>query len=213
MKNKKNIVHFLIAGLLLLSYNNIIASENEKFKALGGSIFVGHGLLTENISEHFTDPFFFGLNVDILRRKMVMQIDCSMGFGKTKKAMEFPNELEWAKNKTALHLMVGGNLGYRLINTEGLMLVPLAGIGVHAITSTFASSDESINEPLLPYYKVGCYIDIKSLKFFKNNDSNSYTCLRLGFGINSQIGTPKYESFYQGRMIYFTVGMGGLFRE
>ena len=90
------------------------------------------------------------------------------------------------------------------------------GIGLNGIASEiFVSSDNSIsqNEPFFPYYKVGCYIDIKSFKLFKNNPSfnygDDYTCIRLSFGLNCQIGRRKYDSFYQGNMIYFTIGMGG----
>lgn len=230
MKNKKASIHYLIVSLLLFSFNNqIIAqeiyynSENsekydnevEKYKALGGNIFVGYGLSTGNISEYFTNPFLVGINVDILRQRMVFQIDGYLGFGKTKKTMEFPDNLEWSKNKMALHSMIGGNFGYTLVNTEALKFVPLAGIGFSGITSSFLTvSDNSKNEPLFPYYKVGFYIDIKSLRFFRGdyrfNYDGGYTCVRLNFGIKSQIGKRKYESFYQGNMIYFTIGFGGL---
>jgi len=229
MKNKKTIIHYLIVGLLLFSYREIIAQEiendfenmerfshkNEKYKALGGNIFTGYGLLNGNISEYFTDPFFIGINVDIIRQKFIIQIDDYIGFGKTKKTMEFPNNLEWSKNKAALHFALGGNFGYTLINSESLKLVPLVGIGLNGITSKIlVANDNSLNEPFFPYYKVGCYIDVKSFRLFKNNYSfnydDDYTCIRLSFGLSRQIGTRKYDSFYQGNMIYFTIGMGGL---
>jgi len=231
MKNKMIRIHWLIAGLLVFSYSNIIASETadefeklqsqeyktEKYRAVGGNISVGYGLLTGNISEYFTNPFLVGINVDILRQKMVIQIDGHLGFGKTKKTMEFPDNLEWAKNKMALHAMLGGNFGYTLVNAKSLKFVPLAGIGFSGISSSFITvSDNSINEPLFPYYKIGFYTDIKSLRLFGSdyrfNYDDGYTCIRLSFGIKSQIGTRKHESFYQGNMIYFTIGMGGLAR-
>ena len=228
MKNKKNIIHFLITGLLLFSYSEILAQEMEKefanmekhahkyeYKALGGNFFTGYGLLNGNISEYFTDPFFIGMNIDIIRQKFVIQIDDYIGFGKTKKTMEFPDDLEWSKNKAALHFAIGGNFGYTLVNSESFKLVPLAGIGFYGITSKILDSNyNTLNEPLFPYYKLGCYIDVKSLRLFKNNYSfnygDKYTCIRLSFGINRQIGIRKYDSFYQGNMMYFTIGMGGL---
>ena len=230
MKSKKTVIHYLIVGLLFFHYyNHIIAAgidsnlenskrqEDERYKAVGGNIFTGYGLLKGNISEYFTNPFFIGINVDILRQRMVFQIDSYIGFGKTKKTMEFPDNLKWGEKKMALHGMLGGNLGVTLINTAAFKFVPLAGIGFNGLTSTFLTvSDNSINEPLFPYYKLGCYIDIKSLRLFRRdyrfNYGDGYTCVRLSFGIQPQIGTRKYESFYQGNMIYFTIGMGGLTR-
>ena len=232
MKNKKIVTHYLIVGLLLFTYNNIIASEIddefenlerqkyevEKYKAEAVNIFYGYGLLNGNILKYFTDPFFIGINVDLIRQKMVIQFDDYIGFGKTKKTMEFPDDLEWLKNKTALHFIGGGNFGYTIINSESFKFVPLVGIGYNIITSKiFISNDNSLNEPFFPYYKIGCYIDMKSPKLSKNNYSfnykDNYTCIRLSFGMKNQIGTRKYKSFYQGNMIYFTIGIGTLYRQ
>jgi len=229
LKIKKNILHNLYVISLLFSFNITIASElgnesenlkqqkhkDENYKALGGNIFTGYGLLKGNISEYISNPIFLGINVDILTQKLVMQIDCYIGFGKTKKTMEFPNNLEWIKNKAALHFILGGNCGYSLVDSKALKIVPLAGIGANLLSSTFMGTSDNVkNEPFLPFYKIGCYVDIKHFKLFKNNYSfnygDSYTCIRLSFGINSPIGTPKYESYYKGNMFYFTIGMGGL---
>lgn len=227
------ILIYLTVGLLLLLIIQVKASGKtiddqdsintnsyneklpEKYKAVGGNIFIGKGILHGNNSEYITNPVFIGINVDILRQRMVIQIDDYIGFGKVKKTMNFPNDLEWSKNKAALHFMFGGNVGYALLNIKAFKFVPLTGIGADLLTSTFmGASVNSINEPFLPYYKVGCYMDIKSLKLFKNdfsfNDDESYTCVRLSVGLNSPIGKPKYDKFYSGNMIYFTIGMGGL---
>ena len=227
---------YLTVGLFLLLSNYVKASDKtiddknplkielqdeylpEKYKAIGGSIFLGYGMLNGNISDYITNPIFIGINVDFHRQRLVIQIDDYIGFGKVKKTMEFLDDLEWSKNKAALHFMLGGNLGYTLINSESFKFVPLAGIGFDLLSSTFlGSSENQENEPFLPYYKLGCYLDIKSLRLFRNNYSfnydERYTCVRLSFGLNSPIGKPKYGEFYSGSMIYFTIGMGGLGRQ
>ncbi|MEP2026245.1 MAG: hypothetical protein ABJH98_11700 [Reichenbachiella sp.] len=193
-------------------------AQPERYKALGGNIFLGYGHLKGNISNYISNPIFLGINVDILRGKMVFQIDDYIGFGKTIQTLSFPDDLEWSENMPALHFMLGGNFGYTILNTEAIKIVPLSGIGINLLTSSFlTSSDNSKNEPILPYYKLGCYIDIKSLRLFKDHRSfnydEDYTCIRLSFGINSPIGTPKYENYYDGNMVYFTIGMGGLGRQ
>jgi len=196
---------------------NIELQENlpEKYKAIGGNIFLGYGMLKGNISDYITNPIFIGINVDFHRQRFVIQIDDYIGFGKVKKTMEFPDDLEWSNNKAALHFMLGGNLGYTLINSESFKFVPLAGIGFDLLSSAFlGSSENQKNEPFLPYYKLGCYFDIKSLRLYRNNYSfnynGGYTCVRLSFGLNYPIGKPKFDEFFSGSMFNFTLGMGGL---
>jgi hypothetical protein len=169
---------------------------------------------TYHIANYIINPIFIGINIDIHRQRLVIQIDDYIGFGKAKKTMEFPDDSEWPKNKAALHFMLGGNLGYALINSESFKFVPLAGIAFDLLSSTFLGSSENRkNEPFLPYYKAGCYLDLKSLRLFKNsysfNYDLSYTCIRLSFGMNSPIGRPKHEEYYNGSMVYFTIGTGG----
>jgi hypothetical protein len=227
----KNILKFLAVLFLLLISNKIIAlnkavikndttirieSEEdiyyEKYKAIGGSFFVGYGNLNGNISQFISNPLFIGMNIDILRQKFVFQIDDYIGFGNTKMTLNLSNNEYWNKNKFTLHGILGGNIGYSLIDSESIKIVPLVGVGVGILTTNLINTNDY--EPLLPYYKLGCYIDLKSLKLFRNNISfnynNSYTCARLSFGVNSSIGKPKYDTFFKGSMIYITIGMGGL---
>lgn len=188
--------------------------STDKYRALGGNIFLGYGKLNGNISNYISDPIFIGLNIDFHRQRWVIQIDDYIGFGKVKETMNFPEDLKWAENKAALHFMGGVNLGYSLINTNSFKIVPLGGIGFDLLTSTvLGSSENQKNEPFLPYYKLGCYFDLKSLRLFNNNNSfnynDDYTCVRLSFGLNSSIGRPKFDEFYKGSMFYFTIGMAG----
>lgn len=219
MKCKIVKISFLTVYLLLFSSGYVAASDmnRSEYRAVGGNIFVGYGLLRGNISEYFTNPIFAGVNVDFHRNRMVIQADSYIGFGKTRKTMVFPDNLEWAKNKPAFHFILGGNLGYTLVNTNTLKFVPLAGIGGHLLSSTFMGNSENFqNEPFIPFYKIGGFIDIKSLRLFRGdfrfNNDDGYTGVRLSFGIKSQIGKRRHYSFYQGNMIYLTIGMGGLSR-
>lgn len=225
--------------IILLSTMNISAQENrldsvhiqgrnyEYFdpsfvpskKAIGGNVFLGQGFLQGNIADYFSNPIFIGLNVDIHRGNTIIQIDDYIGFGKTQKTMTFPEQLEWKEGKAALSFMLGGNLGYSVIDTKNFKFVPIAGIGANLLSSTFLSpSDNSKNEPFLPYYKIGFFIDLKSLTLLQehvriNNADENYTSLRLSIGLNSTIGKPKYYDYYHGSMIYFSIGMGGLSRQ
>lgn len=222
MNKKRIVILHLIACLLTLSSldNHIIAQksydryeyEPEKYKAIGGNIYVGYGLLTGNISDYFTNTFLSGFNVDFYRQRMVFQIDGHLGFGITEETMVFTQDLGWEDNKLALHVNLGGNFGYRLVDTESIKIVPLAGIGLGGITPLPLNSYK-VDKPLFPYFNLGCYIDLKFLKFFKPylifSDDDYYSCVRLSFGIKHQIGKRKYDSFYQGNMIYFTIGFAG----
>lgn len=188
-------------------------------KALGGNIFLGHGIYKSNISKYFSNPYFIGINIDIHKKNFVIQVDDYIGFGKTKQTLAFRDQKEWKENKAALTFMFGGNLGYSIIDNKHIKLVPLAGINATLLSSTFfTTSENSENEPFLPYYKIGFYIDFKSIVILQNhirinNVDENYTSLRLSFGLNSPIGNPKYSEYYKGSMFYVTIGMGGLSRQ
>ena len=99
------------------------------------------------------------------------------------------------------------NFGYIVLDSRAIRIVPIVGVGFEGIMAPGYS-------PILPYYKIGCYMDLKFLKLFKNNpsfneDEDNYTCLRLSFGINPHIVTPKYKSYFKGAMFYISLGMGG----
>ncbi len=188
-------------------------------KALGGNIFIGTGILNGNISEYFSNQYFIGINVDIHRNRFVFQVDDYIGFGMTKKDLEFNSEQKWEKSKAALSFMLGGNVGYAIIDNKNIKIVPLAGIGFNLLSSTFLGTSEfSKHEPFLPHYKVGMYIDFKSFVLLQdhvriNNEDENYTSFRLSFGITNNIGTPNFPQFYQGSSFYITIGMGGLSRQ
>lgn len=201
------------------NYEVFDATLTPSNKALGGNIFLGHGIYNSNISKYFSNPYFIGINIDIHRKNFVIQVDDYIGFGKTKQTLTFSDQKEWKENKAALTFMFGGNLGYSIIDNKHIKLVPLAGINATLLSSTFlTTSENSENEPFLPYYKIGFYIDFKSIVILQNhirinNVDENYTSLRLSFGLNSPIGNPKHSEFYKGSMFYVTIGMAGLSRQ
>lgn len=189
--------------------DTLIPSNN----GIGGNVFLGYGIQNGNISNYFSNPFFIGFNIDVIKSKILIQFDNYIGFGKVTETLTFPDNLKWKKNKAAIYFMGGLNFGYPLIENKTIKIVPLAGIGANLLSSKFLSdSENSKNEPFLPYYKFGCYIDIKSLAFLgerATSAKSSYNCLRLSFGVNSALGSPKYSEYYKGQMIYLSIGMGG----
>ena len=188
-------------------------------KALGGNIFLGHGIYNGNISTYFSNIYFGGINIEFHRKNFVIQIDDYIGFGKTKRTLKYPDQKEWKENKAALSFMLGSNFGYSVLDNKHITLVPLAGINVSLLSaSIFKISENMENEPFLPYYKIGFYIDFKTIVLLQNHlrlnkTDLYYNSLRLSFGLNSPIGNPKHAEFYEGPMFYVTIGMGGLTRN
>jgi len=187
-------------------------------KALGGNIFLGKIKYSGNLSRFFKDPFIIGINLDFHRNKWVWQIDDYLGFGKTKEKMIFTENDIWDKDKSVYSVMLGGNLGYTLYDTRNIKFVPLAGINIQMLGSTFMStSDIAEYEPVLPYFKMGFYIDFKSLVLLQNHirinhEDENYTSLRLSMGINLPLSKGNYEEYFHVPMLYLTLGMGGLSR-
>lgn len=186
--------------------------------ALGGNIFVGYGMYSGNLETWFTDPWYLGINIDIHRRSLVIQVDDYLGFGLTKKTMKFSDNTEWKNDKAVFSYLFGCNLGLKMIDSRTIMLVPLAGINATSMSSSFIfTTQNTIDSPFIPGYKIGFYVDFKSLNLLQEhvrvNDSDvNYTSLRLSFGINQPIGTTRNSAFYHGSMFYVTIGMGGLSR-
>lgn len=188
-------------------------------KALGGNIFIGTSFLNSNYAEYFSNPFFIGINVDIHRNRIVFQVDDYIGFGATRRTLEFNPTQKWEAGKSAFSFMLGGNIGYSIFDNKHFEIVPLTGVGFTLLSSKFyGSSDFSEHEPFLPHFKFGVYMDFKSLVLLQdhvriNGEDENYTSLRLSFGVTNNIGNPKYDEFYRGATFYVTVGMGGLSRD
>lgn len=188
-------------------------------KAIGGNIFLGKGFLSGNLSKYFSNPFFVGINIEIHRKNLIIQIDDYIGFGKTSQTLTFENQKTWEIDDKAFHFMFGCNLGYNLIDTKNIKLVPIGGMGVNLLSSRLlGSSDNSSNEPFLPYLKIGMFMDFKYIALLQehiriNNFDHNYTSLRLSVGYAPVIGKPKYQEYYGGSIFYITLGMGGLSRN
>jgi hypothetical protein len=115
--------------------------------------------------------------------------------------------------------MFGCNLGYNLIDSKNIKLAPIGGIGANLLSSRLlGSSDNSSNEPFLPYLKIGMFLDFKSITLLQehiriNNADHNYTSLRLSIGYTPVICKPKQHEYYNGSVFYVTLGMGGLSRD
>ena len=88
-----SLLKYLPVVLLLLLSNHLRASnihigENDsisvdtqnvkstdRYKAIGGNIFLGYGMLDGNISDYITNPVFIGINIEFHRQRLVIQID------------------------------------------------------------------------------------------------------------------------------------------
>lgn len=159
------------------------------------------------------------INIDIHRNKIIIQFDDYIGFSKTKKDLIFNNQNNWRSNEKAFHFIFGCNFGYNLIDSKNIKFAPIGGIGLNLLSSKlFGSSTNSSNEPFLPYFKMGLFVDFKSITLLQkhiriNNADHNYESLRLSVGYAPIISMPKYSEFYGGSMIYVTLGMGGLARD
>ncbi|HEX8378767.1 MAG TPA: hypothetical protein VF602_13200 [Pedobacter sp.] len=206
----------------LKEINNTIEAYAKNYepskKAIGGNLFLGTGILKGSISRYFRNPYYIGLNIDIHRKKFVFQIDDYIGFSSIKEDLNFTSDVQWTGGKPAYSFMGGLNLGYTAYDDRNFKVAPLAGMGFTILSSKLlASSERSNYEPVLAQYKIGAYIDFKSLVLLQqrtriNDEDEYYASLRLSGGVTNTIGPSKYSNFYSGSMFYVTLGMGGLSR-
>ncbi len=194
---------------------NFVVNKN----AFGGSINLGYGLNFNNISHYFSNPILIGLSMDFYIKKFIIQVEGSFGLSKTKQEMLFDKGRTWAKDKAVLSGHYGGNMGVCVIDNRYVLWAVTGGIGVKTMTSNLLFGKEiSNNEPLLPFYKVGFYVDLKPLIILNshirvNNKDTKYSCVRLMFNYEGAIGKPKYSEYFYGNMLYFTLRIGSLSRS
>lgn len=208
-------------GLVNKKYQIEIVDTNfiVSNKAFGGSTFIGYGMNFNNISHYFTDPILIGFTLDFYINKFLFQGEANLGFGKTIKEMLFSDGHFWGKDKFALSAHSGLKLGYSIVDNRHILLTPNLGIGTKTMTSNFLFTyNNSTYNPLLALYKIGLFMDVKSLRFMQNqirinNQEVNYVCLRLSINYEGVIGKPKYADYFYGNMLYFTIGMGGLGRS
>ena len=185
--------------------------------AVGGNFFLGQGLYHGSIAKYFSNPFYFGLNIEFYKKKFVFQFEDYIGFGRIKRNLNAnPNTL-WQKDNLFIAGMINLNVGYAFMDNETIMFVPLAGVGFNKHATNFDELYDFSNhlKPVIPHIKFGGYIDFRKLRVFRKNSSfnsndGSYTCGRISFGYHHQIGEIKLSDFYGGNQFYLTLGIGGL---
>jgi hypothetical protein len=194
--------------------DNMSIKQTEKYSnhSIGGNFFLGQGIYSGKISNFFSDPFYVGINLDYYTKRLMVQFDDYIGFGKTKQTIHYPNDDVWDGHQFVLSGMINLSIGYCLIDNAKIMIVPLGGAGFNKLS---ANTDELYDftnkvKPVLPHLKFGGYIDLKQIKLFKKNNEDSYACPRLSFGMNIPVGNPNYKEYYDGNQFYITLGLAGL---
>ncbi len=194
--------------------NKSISYTDNSF---GGNFFIGNGIYNGNISGYFSNPFYVGINLDYYKNGIVFQFEDQIGFGKTKNDIEYTPQEIWNKGNFVLSGMISLSLGYCLIDNDNIMIVPISGIGFNKLSVNIDELYDFKNEfkPIIPHIKFGCYLDFRTWRFFKNNQSfndndGSYACPRLSFGYTKSISNTDYPEYYGGNQFYITLGFGGL---
>ena len=170
------------------------------------------------ISNYFTNPLFIDASIDIFIKKFLLQFEGTFGLSKTKNELLFLEGSVWEKDKFVLSGHYTCNIGFSIIDNRFILITPNVGIGIKTMTSNLLfGKDISSNEPLLSYYKVGIFTNLKPIILSShmriNNKDINYSCLRLGIHFEGIIGKPKYSEYYNGNMLFFTLGIGSLSRS
>jgi len=198
--------------LFVFAFQQIDAQETEKMKALfGGSVSVGYGVMTGNISDYIGNPFMLPLSGEILYKNLYVQLNLDAGFSKVKKTMTFSDGSSWEDGDQAWHNFFGGNIAYALINNEKMAIAPVVGYAHGYISSKWwGQSDIVDHEPSANYLNVAVFYDMKR----KLNESGAntekfaaYQGIRFTIGAYIAMGdADPYPELYNGSTIYFSVG-------
>ncbi len=184
--------------------------------SLAINLSLGTGIRNGAASSYFTNPFFYGVNFEIHRNNLIVKSDILIGFGKVKQTMVFSDQSEWEKGQRGKSEIFSGNIGYSFINSETITFAPTVGIGSHLNTSsTFFTSSLNPNEQSIFTFNVGFFVDFKFLfwnddRVRMNNRDIYYSCLRFSLSYLEPIVAPTYSEFFNGGMLYFTIGLTAL---
>lgn len=194
------------------------AKAQTSHKAIGGNFSIGYGIYNHNIKNYFTNPILLGLDIDLHNRKRIIEFGGVLGLGMSTQNMDFPDETTWEKDNAFAMFKIGASIGYSIVDNRTFLIAPVAGLSLGAQMAVFMNSEAASNEPFLPAYKLGFIYDIKPWAIlddhYRLNDKDiSYTSLRISAGVYVPIGRPKYDEFFNGNMVYITIGMGGLTRK
>jgi hypothetical protein len=213
----KTILFFALATLLglqqIYAQEKIDEQQPEKIKALfGGSLSIGYGQMTGNISDNIGNQFMLPLTGEILYKNLVFQLNLDAGFSKVKKTMEFPDGKSWNDGDNAWHNYFGGNIGYGIINNEKMLIAPYIGYAWGYVSEKWwGVSDIYEHEPDGNFINIGAYIDLKRKKIESGANTGKYAGyngIRITIGAYIPTGDVKpYPELYNGSTIYFTVGL------
>ena len=197
----------------IMSQKKIDEQPPEKVKVLvGGSVSVGYGQMTGDISDNIGNQFMLPLTGDILYKNLVVQLNLDEGFSKVKKTMMFPDGKSWEDGDNAWHSYFGGNIGYGIVNNEKMLIAPYVGYAWGDVSEKWwGQSDISEHEPDGNFINVGAFIDLKR-KIAESGANRGkyagYSGIRITVGAYIPAGDIEpYPELYNGSTIYFTVGL------
>ena len=185
---------------------------------VGYSFFLGYGILTDNLSDNFTNNFPIGLTFDITYKNFELYLKYYFGSGDTKKDIDFPQGT-WGKDSNTLIYLPEASLAYVCFNNNRFKLSPFTGIGSMSISPPEKDIKETpelknISLEFTTTYVIGVSFDIK---FGRGNTpkyypKTNYYHLRFNYAYSIPRFDKKYDNM-SGNMHYITIGFGQTLRS
>ena len=195
-------------------YNIRYQTEPSKW-AYGMEFFLGYGVLSENLSDCFSNNMAFGIAFEIYYYDFVFYLRDYVGFGKTRKTIDFSTGI-WEDDSRTNVIQGELSLGYVTIDNSWIRVTPFLGISGLDISPPQSNKGVSGNDVGLEFtstYTYGITIDYKlGRKNQDHSDIQNIGLLRFRYAYNQPQYGKKYTGF-DGDFQYFTLGIAGFIRN
>lgn len=187
---------------------------------LGFELFSGYTQFTGDLQRQFKSSVPIGIAFDIGYKKALLFLRNYIGFSRTLEAIPFAGGT-WKKGAQARVYLPEASLGYVLLNTNLLRLVPFAGISSTDIAPTEYDKSripeyENVELKFTTTYTAGINADFKLGKstagIVSMTAEQAFWLLRVRYAFNSPEFGKKYRGF-EGNLHYLTIGIGGFGRK
>lgn len=182
--------------------------------------FSGYGIFTDNLSNDFTNNVPIGIAFDVFYKKYVLFLRNYIGFSRTTNPIEF-DEGTWRDDAQVRVFLPEASIGYLLLDSKRLKLMPFAGISSTSISPTEYDLNrieeyDNVGLDFTTTYSYGINLDFVLRKsgrvpiISSNEQSNWF--IRLRYSYNQPQFHKKYDRF-DGGFHYITIGFGGFGRK
>jgi hypothetical protein len=183
---------------------------------LAYAFFTGYGVLTDELSDKFTNPVPVGLDFDVSYKKFSLFFRIYIGLGETRDSINFPNAT-WKKEALTQLFLPEASVGYAVYSDRSVKLTPFVGISSMRVCPPESDRKkfpeyEHVGLNYTTTFTAGLNADFligktESITSWGYGQRTSYLFVRLRYAYNQPGFDSEYPGF-SGNLHSLTLGLG-----